>query len=54
MNLKNILDPEGQVFSLNKKSKPILINLEPTLYYGKMYKIFKNKSLNNSCSRNDC
>ena len=37
MKFKNILDPEGQVFSLNKIDK-----------------IFKNKSLNNSCRRNAC
>ena len=30
------------------------INLEPTLHYGRMDEISKNKSSNNSCCRNDC
>ena len=48
--------PEGEVLSLNKKRKTYFenINLEPTLHYGKLDKIFKNKSFNNSCSKNDC
>ena len=52
---KNILEPEGQVFSLNKKQTYFEnISLEPTLHYGKTDKIFKNKSFDTSCSRNDC
>lgn len=45
LKLKNILHPGGQVFSFNKKNKDILKskNLEPTLRYGKMDEMFKNK-----------
>ena len=45
LKLKNILEPGGQVFSFNKKNKDILKskNLEPSLHYGKMDEMFRNK-----------